>query len=175
MNIFPGPYTREKCVYTLQFYIMLKRCGDVPDYWQKYVKPHYKRGWDTKTWNRIKVNRTNLYIRKCMKWHSNYNQSLLELCPLPCHEMTSKVIVKQLGTTGLKSTSTYATFHIESRVTEVTEVPIYTIDNFFSDIGSWLGLLVGMSCLSVVEVITFFFTAIREQCCKFHRAAVRPQ
>ena len=59
------------------------------------------------------------------------------------------------------------------RITEVSEVPIYTSDNFFSDVGSWLGLLVGMSFLSVVEVVTFVFTAVREGCCYFSRARNR--
>ena len=52
------------------------------------------------------------------------------------------------------------------RITEVSEVPTYTSDNFFSDVGSWLGLLVGMSFLSVVEVVTFLFTAVKEGCCR---------
>ena len=52
------------------------------------------------------------------------------------------------------------------RITEVSEVPTYTSDNFFSDVGSWLGLLVGMSFLSVVEVVTFVFTAVKEGCCR---------
>ena len=56
------------------------------------------------------------------------------------------------------------------RITEVSEVPTSTSDNFFSDVGSWLGLLVGMSFLSVVEVVTFVFTAVKEGCCYFSRA-----
>ena len=51
-----------------------------------------------------------------------------------------------------------------SRMTEVYEIATYTSDDLFSDIGSWLGLLVGMSLLSLVEIVAFIFTAIRERC-----------
>ena len=167
MNIFPGPYTREKCVYTFQFQKMLKHCGDVPNHWKKYVKPYHKRGWD---WQ--KRNRTDLNVRTCIYWYNSYRESLLPSCPLPCHEMTSKFELKQ-GQWNHGQSFTIARFHIDSRVTEVTELPTYTSDNFFSDVGSWLGLLVGMSCLSLVEVVTFVFTAVREQCSNLRQAVVR--
>ena len=59
------------------------------------------------------------------------------------------------------------------RITEVHELPTYTSDNLFSDVGSWLGLLVGMSFLSIVEVVTFVYTAIRERWCCRSRAILR--
>ena len=174
MNIFPGPYTREKCVYTHQFYKMLQHCGDVPDQYKEYVRPYYKRGWD---WE--KQNRTDLNVRKCMYQYNFHSEKLFESCPYPCREMTSKVKLEQTldysSNPYRRLTATYAILHIDPRVTEVTELPTYTSDNFFSDVGSWLGLLVGMSCLSLVEVVTFVFTAIREQLSKFHRAVVRSQ
>ena len=42
INIFPGPYTRNKCIDTLLFYKILAECGDVVDHLQKYIKPLYK-------------------------------------------------------------------------------------------------------------------------------------
>ena len=93
----------------------------------------------------------------------------LSLCPLPCREISleSKIITKHRYDEedlvyGLRSV-----FRVEyksKRVTTVTEIPVYTSDNFFSDVGSWLGLLVGMSLLSVVEIATFLLTTILERC-----------
>ena len=60
----------------------------------------------------------------------------------------------------------YSDFDIKfqsMRITEITEVPVYTSDDFFSDVGSWLGLLVGMSFLSIVEIVAFIFAVIKER------------
>ena len=52
-----------------------------------------------------------------------------------------------------------------NRQTEVHEVPTYDSDRFFCDVGSWLGLLVGMSCLSLVELLAFLYTFVKEKLC----------
>ena len=43
---------------------------------------------------------------------------------------------------------------------EISEFPVYPIEQFFSDIGGWMSLLVGMSALSLVELLAFFFFSI---------------
>ena len=60
----------------------------------------------------------------------------------------------------------YSDFNVKlqaMRITEITEVPVYTSDDFFSDVGSWLGLLVGMAFLSLVEIVAFIFSVIKER------------
>ena len=45
LNVFPGPYTREKCSRTMELKQLLLKCNAVPDHMQKYVRPHFKRRW----------------------------------------------------------------------------------------------------------------------------------
>ena len=160
LNIFSTPYTRYKCKYTLLFHEMLEKCGDVPDHWRRYVQPHHKREWDYR--NR---SRTDANVQECLRVMNVFlPDNDFSRCPLPCREVSfeSKIVTED------KSIDAYAylSFYIKyqsMRVTEISEVPIYTSDNFFSDVGSWLGLLVGMSFLSLVELLTFICTAFIEK------------
>ena len=168
VNVFPGPYTRDKCRDTLKLFSMLKRCGDVPDHLKQYVKEHYERGWDS--WK----NQTYFSTLQCIRSffeEDNFPKPTLTQCPLSCREMMFKSDGEQRNTWKKSQLSLNFKFKTD-RMTEVSEVPTYTSDNFFSDVGSWLGLLVGMSFLSVVEVATFLFTAVREGCCYFNRAKI---
>ena len=110
---------------------------------------------------------------RCMSYYYELHHytrfAPLTQCPLPCSEMTVRSEVKNQKNFGLKylrtsgaSSRLFLYFNSE-RVSTVREVATYTLDNFFSDLGSWLGLLVGMSFLSLVEVATFVCTAVRER------------
>ena len=171
LNVFPGRYTREKCALTLQFKRMLRHCGDVPSHWKPYVKPHHVKGWDFEGHNQ-----TEKYVLDCIGEYytkryreEDYYTADFYQCPLPCYEIFVESYVKQdktytseaIKNTGLE---TRLSSILSTRITEVQEIATYTSDNFFSDVGSWLGLLVGMSFLSIVEIAAFIFTVLRERC-----------
>ena len=173
LNVFSPPYTRRKCLDTLHFYKMLLSCGDVPDHLQKYVRPHHKKGWDYNG-----LNRTYENILKCIRdqyfeihyerhdWGAHASE-----CPLPCHEILTDSEGQQDWVDYMpdikRSGEAKSIIHLvisSSRITEVHEIATYTLDNFFAEVGSWLGLLVGMSFLSLVEIVAFIYTIIQERC-----------
>ena len=160
LNIFPGPYTIRKCKAHLMFKHMLEKCGDVPDNLKKYVRPGQKTGWD---FNNKTRNESN--VRSCIEfWSTNhpYKTVSVSQCPLPCREIIFETNIEKLHD-GYRSVRFYVQYR-SRRITEITEVPVYTSDHFFSDVGSWLGLMVGMSLLSLAEIATFILIIILEQC-----------
>ena len=176
INVFPGPYTRQKCIDTLRVREVLKKCGSLPDHWRLYVKPHYEKDWSKRYGKNWTVNS----VRICLyHWYDIYNIPLIKakedyrICPLPCREVIfeskveteSEYTQRQLNLNRTGIASHFSVQFRSKRMTEITEVPVYTIDNLFSDVGSWLGLLVGMSLLSIVEMVTFLSTAIVEKFC----------
>ena len=169
-KIYFRVHTRETWKYTLLFQRMLQRCGNVPEHLQQYVKPHYKWGWKFRGWKRTYVN-----VLKCMNEYFETEaiwdfKPTFEQCPLSCREVFYKTEGKQRSRNSeVKFIFTFKT----DRSTDAQEVPTYTTDDFFSDIGSWLGLLVGMSFLSLIEIVTFVYTVAREQCCSKCRARIR--
>ena len=171
LNVFPGPYTRRKCAISIIFKNVLRHCDNVPDHWRKFVKPYFEREWDENYGNRSHKN-----VFKCMVYHYySYfpfeDKVDLAKCPLPCKEISVEIRTEALRIYNVeKLKNGYSNFHVKhqsKRITEITEVPVYTSDNFFSDVGSWLGLLVGMSFLSIVELITFAFATAHERFCRY--------
>ena len=49
------------------------------------------------------------------------------------------------------------------RTTYIQEVPIYTMDKLLSEVGGYLGLFVGMSILSLIEILVYIGTSIKER------------
>ena len=158
-NVFPPPSTRLKCKYTLIFKHMLANCGEVPDDWNSFVKAQHEKGWNYQ--NR---SRSEEAVAECIKSHYQMHDDVdYSVCPLPCSETSFEGnIVRLDGESNPTEVRLYVNYQ-SRRVTEITEVPVYTSDNFFSDLGSWLGLLVGMSFLSIVELITFISTIVVEK------------
>ena len=175
VNVFPGPYTRQKCKSTLLFKELLKYCGAVPDYWRHYVKPHFQKGWVFEDKNRTSEN-----ILWCFQKHKHMvDEDDFKKCPLPCKETVFEVNIETEKNYEMKDIKEYednpgtprseilprfqVRFGNNKHITEITELAVYTLDDFFSNVGGWLGLLAGVSFLSLVEVVAFIFTTIKEK------------
>ena len=156
-KVFPGNYTKAKCEDTFRFKSMLQKCGDVILPWRQFLKPWHK--------NRRNISLTKDELEECLLGEFfDDNIDTPYPCPLPCYEVTYKTQTFHLAddSTGLLQLNIrYAT----NRVTVIQEVPSYTVDKLLSDIGGWLGLFVGMSLLSLVEIGEFLATAAREYIC----------
>ena len=167
LNVFPSPYTKKKCALTIIFNKMVNDCGDVPDNWRKYLQSHHKTRRCHLPERQCAVHDRIMKdcIYKILDGIYNFEKEMnSSLCPLPCEETwieNSLITVKERPD---KVRIALNLVFPSKRVSEITEVPVYTSDDFFSDVGSWLGLLVGMSFLSLVEIITFIFTASIERC-----------
>ena len=205
LNVFPGPYTRDKCKRTCIFNKMLNKCGGVPDIWRKYLRSEHE--------SKLNLNRSqSLDIAGCMERIIREHPLSDCYCPLPCEEVTYNFQIDQifysynsyfdkrvgqmekwfeymyedcydnednfnhsdcfdspkagnLVPTGgnpdmyldnMKFLFTYESYYEK----QITEIPAYPIEKFFSDIGGWLGLLVGMSALSLVELLAFGFFSL---------------
>ena len=168
LNVFPPPYTRQKCQDTLLFYRMLANCSDVPDHWQQYVLPHHKREL-----NDHGRNQTHLDTLECISKHfENYQYHFIRRehmkiteCPLPCSEIITESVLEQQHNISDPGILGIRIVIPSMRITEVQEIATYSLDNFFADLGSWLGLLVGMSFLSLVEIVAFLYTILLEKSC----------
>ena len=174
-KIFPGNYTKAKCEDTFRFKHMLEDCGDVLPQWRQFLKPWHKRR---------NVSMSKVAFEICLFYgffdtryiaaNKTYYKSPPYPCPKPCHEVTYKTQTFHLADDTVNKGSISVTLrYATNRVTVIHEVPEYTFDKLLSDIGGWLGLFVGMSLLSLVEVGEFFATAVSEYICKIKRRGVR--
>ena len=91
-------------------------------------------------------------------------------CPLECREIITEATVNYRSHVEdidlINEFGAFAYIELDQptdRITEVFEIPTYTSDNLLADIGSWLGLLAGMSLLSLVEIAAFICTLLKEK------------
>ena len=147
-TLFPGTYTRKKCIESCLLEYTYKKCGSVPDRWEAFVPEHLKE----------KHNNTNTTrARACLKDVAQYDlldpKSNCE-CPSPCHETEYKVnLVRRSDLNYIK----LMIYYENRQLTVLREQPTYTSDRLLADVGGLVGLLVGMSTLSLVEVFVFVF------------------
>ena len=143
-GVFPGFYSRMKCSDICALTRMQERCGSVIDIWRSYVPDHIKEN---------NVNRTEKEIKYCIKeelLRLSNNQLRGCKCSMPCFEVDYNPRV-----TLLQQREKRWLFNIKyeaMKVTHVKEQPETTFWNFLAQVGGLIGLLVGMSVLSLVEV-----------------------
>ena len=158
VNVFGGNYTKQKCYETCLLRAMIRECGGVVDQYRKYMTPS-----DESLLNSTRVTKTVEEVRECIR--NLYLHHKCQ-CPLPCYEVSYLYRLSksnELSTSNAVGRFAFRMIDQNKRITKVTQVPIYTSDDFFADIGSWLGLLAGVSLLSLVEIFVFLGTAVKEK------------
>ena len=90
LNVFPGPYTRDKCKRTCILNKMINKCGGVIDVWRKYLRPEHTK--------RIKNNTGHSKFMACLNDISFDYLDIMKLCycPLPCHENMYKFTIERI-------------------------------------------------------------------------------
>ena len=158
-NYFPGVYTRQSCVLSYQNINVLKICGDVWDYFQPYVPKHLL--------NKYKKNITFHDFKKCAKKSRKVNGSyIISQCPLACEEIRYEISKTEWDTIG---TIDYPSYRIEihlrdqSSLEVVEEKPFHTWDQVLGIMGGFVGLLVGASVISLVEMCVFGYYHLSEK------------
>ena len=124
---------------------MYENCGTVIDWWKSYVQPE---------WVSYAGNLTDSDVRDCLNVYVNYllggNQQDCN-CPLACDEVDYKPMFFRSKVNGQKEWRfeiSYKTPHIIT----ITEEELYSLKNLVADVGAMLGLLSGISVLSIVEI-----------------------
>ena len=151
-SMFPGSYTQEKCKDTCLVKLLVRKCGNAPDMFKPFMTAKEKE-----------LVRENDNIRDC--WNTTYKDFYTGgghkacECPLPCEDVSYDYI--------FLNQEKWDTHYSPGHPTEINlictslnkkhliEVPAYPLTKFLSDIGGWLGLLVGMSALSIVEIFAY--------------------
>ena len=123
-------------------------CGDVPEYWRQYL-PLNEKEHNAKS---IK-NETEQNTRNCLY---DFFESVSRIpckCPKLCEETVYRATLKKTADYK-KRILTFLTVYFEKQeIAERTELAAYDRTRFLADVGGLVGLLVGMSLLSVFEFL----------------------
>ena len=89
-------------------------------------------------------------------------------CPAACNEVSYKTDVKRLESTDESEWDWEIAVMYSStrRVTSIKQVPDYTLEDFLGAMGGMVGLCVGASILSVIELIVYSILSIMNKLVK---------
>ncbi|XP_065645107.1 uncharacterized protein LOC105844209 [Hydra vulgaris] len=151
-DMFPGKYTRRSCLETQNYIGMFKECGDIFDYMKQYIPKDILQ--------KYKKNDTKSNFFNCMYSYSMREaKSSSVLCPFPCSETQISMVVssrnyfKNDQRRDLKIYSIGIQYTLVDSYRIVKEKQLYYIHQLACEIGGLIGLMVGFSLISAIEIV----------------------
>ena len=145
--IYPGRYTRRNCVDSKNYLRMFKVCGAVTDHINQFIPTDVKE--------KYAKNRTIEEALFCIIMHiRNWNSETSE-CPFPC---TSYDISVTQSSTAYKGETEYLILLQYQPVDfyrTVQERELYPWDEMLAEMGGLIGLIIGASVTSVIEILVY--------------------
>ena len=149
MDILPGDYSRRTCVESYKMLHAYKECGDTFDYVRPYIPNKIKRKYSR--------NNTMIETRKCIR-QAVQKEPLKGECPFPCQELDLGITSSYHERQG-KTNSKDLIYNIALQFQHVDyfkimeEKALYSTRQLMCEIGGFVGLVMGASLLSFVEII----------------------
>ena len=150
-NMFTGNYTMATCKETCTTKAELIYCSTASFMRRKYIKDknflkeHFRDQSAKEADKCLRVKQVDIedYLAKC-----------IDQCHNPCFEHTFKTQARYLRHEGDRLE---LSFHYEDlKETYIKEEPRYEVETLLSNFGGQLGLMAGMSALSIIEVLLWF-------------------
>ena len=157
-DIFPGKYTRVSCMDSINYINMLKHCGDTLDYVKRYLPENLFRMY--------RRNVTSSDAWDCMSNFSHRTISSTDDCPVPCKEIELYTL-STFHNIQKENNSLYTVeiqHHRFDSYKVIQEKQLYTWDQIAGEVGGFLGLIIGVSFVSVVELFAYFSLFVIEKC-----------
>ena len=175
-HYFPGYYNRRTCLFANRFIESYKTSNTMTSLGELYIpeKIIIEKNYTIKYPNEAK-NRTEFYqMFTEIQWDN-------PVCPLSCYDVEyeinysfqwisfSKLLdgkieneTENLCAGFTKTFTQFDYFHIELAFEHpeffelMEEKQLYTVENIFAELGGFLGLMIGISIISVVEIFAYF-------------------
>lgn len=161
-DIFPGKYTRTSCMDSINYIEMLKYCGDTFDYVKRYVPEHL-----------LRMYKKNVTIKEawcCMKTFSQRTVNSTDDCPVPCQEI--ELFTLSTFHNIKKNNNSLYTVEIQHDKFDsykvIQEKQLYSWDQIAGEVGGFLGLIIGVSFVSIVELLAYFSLFVIEKCTRVY-------
>lgn len=159
-DFFPGKYTRRNCLESIVYTQMYMECGGVLDYHWKFIPNNIKEKYG-------KSNKSISEMVHCIKQFSQKELTDIKECPFPCEEIeytTMPTFHSQSPKNDTKPTfRLHVQYHNVDSFKTIEEKQLITWDQVVGEIGGLVGLIIGASFISIIEIIFYLFL------CSFHK------
>ena len=155
-DIFPGKYTRRGCIESYNYIEMYKKCGDTLDYVRNFIPDDIKRQY--------KKNLSIMESIKCIRSFGDVETKGITRCQFPCEDLDLGI----MSTFHERNMKRYKSpiYRISLQYQRVDaykvmeEKELYSWDQMACEIGGFIGLVIGASVISMVEIVAFVCLAI---------------
>ena len=146
-NFFATSYSQQSCIQSCFMREMFTDCGAVIDRWQPFVTIEMK-----------KKTKKKLNITECLSYHlSRFLKYVIPAgcnCPVACEEVDFEIELTPFFEGDDHALHLFAYYRSMEEVSE-KEIPQYTLIDYIAEMGGLVGVLAGMSAISVVEVLVY--------------------
>ena len=149
MDILPGEYSRRTCVESYKMLYAYKKCGDTFDYVRPYIPDEFK--------TKYSKNYTEIETRRCIR-QAVQTEPLKGECPFPCQELDLGISSSYNERQGKRKSNEWV-YNIALQFQHVDyykimeEKALYSTSQLMCEVGGFVGLVMGASLLSFVEII----------------------
>ena len=153
-DIFPGKYPRTSCLESHTYINSYRLCGDCYDYVRQYIPNRIKEIYHKKS--------QIIEVKNCLLEESRVSRPNKANCPFPCESLELSVTASFEEENHVKPpdnlTNLYLV-HVQlapvDSVRTVEEKELYSSYQMLCEIGDFVGLGIGASLISFLEVITY--------------------
>ncbi|XP_057302822.1 acid-sensing ion channel 5-like [Hydractinia symbiolongicarpus] len=154
-DIFPGTYTRRSCIESQNYIKMFKECGDTFDYIRQFMPKDIVR--------RYQSNMTIRQTEMCI-WHFGQEEAMKSRdCPFPCEDLDLGILTAVHEKNSRRRKVNKYVYHVSIQYQRVDtykimeEKELYSWDQMACEIGGLIGLVIGASIISLVEIFAYIF------------------
>lgn len=162
-RIFPGKYSISSCLNTIKCMKALKLCNGTYDYCRDFI--------DEETYQKYRRNSSHDNAFLCLLNNPEKVIANVSDCQLPCEEINYDISTTSFNANMKKSSVTFSLENQHPNVlTHVLENELYSWESLLAESGGFIGLMAGMSVLSLVEIMIYGFLLIMHKCAKLLRS-----
>ena len=159
-DIFPGRYTRRSCIESHNFLEVFKECGDTFDYVYQFIPDEIMKKYSQ--------NRTIGEVKECIYDMAKKGTQKTTECEFPCNDYGLSVIHSFNDRKDPRITAKYQVniqYQKVDTYQTMEEKELYSWDQMLSEMGGLIGLIIGASALSVMEILVYLFLVIVDKLC----------
>ena len=151
-SMFSGPYTIKKCISTCRAKVELDKCGYILNIFRIYARDD---GYMSQLKN---ITESKQYYCYMKKWHERrvLIDACIKECKEPCEEVKYDVAETYFPEDFLEWEVSFSDFLVR----EIGQEPSYDVTALIANFGGTLGLMCGMSAVSVLELLIWSFLSI---------------
>ena len=165
MNLFTNEYTRGSCQYSCDYKAELTICGAVLYGYRLYLRDeaflrkHYVDRY---------INQTMQCISRNQSLIQRFKEKCYNLCRTPCEEVLYSITEKFVPTIKKSPRIKLYFYYQELKKSYIEYVPSYEVSTLLANFGGQLGLMAGVSALSIIELIIWFVLFLAEKVCRLY-------